>query len=289
MPAVTPGRDGPTFLVTPTPPLRCHRNPIARKWTDPRRRPGRPSVRVETRTVVLRLAKENPGRGHRRIQGELVGLGYRVAVSTVWSILTNVGVDPARGRPSAVRHASRPFTTSRHGYLWWSAQSFRQSVALVRPGGRGASPLISAESVYQCPLRPYERDGHADRRARSAGMVFEAAGLAVDVDSEMLAPPMSIGVYAASIAALAPLTPAQILDHPTTPPRSLNPTARTPSDGRPPAQRVGSGAGQTNSGPEPRRVPDRLFAPKVEPATGITSRPVTCESMCQASSWTTAA
>ena len=46
----------------------------------------------------MRLANENPTRGHRRIQGELARLGHKIAKTTVWQILTDHGIDPSPTR-----------------------------------------------------------------------------------------------------------------------------------------------------------------------------------------------
>ena len=44
------------------------------------------------------MARDNPAWGYRRIHGELTGLGYKLAPSTVWQILKDAGIDPAPRR-----------------------------------------------------------------------------------------------------------------------------------------------------------------------------------------------
>ena len=87
------------FLVKPDTILRWHRRLVAKYWTYPHR-PGRPSTIVETRKLVLRLARENPTWGYRRIHGELAQLGITIAASTIWTMLKNAGIDPAPERNS---------------------------------------------------------------------------------------------------------------------------------------------------------------------------------------------
>ena len=74
-------------LVSPRTLLRWHAQLVARRWTYPHRRPGRPPTTPPIRALVLRIARANPRWGYRRIQGELVVLGHSVAASTVWQIL----------------------------------------------------------------------------------------------------------------------------------------------------------------------------------------------------------
>jgi putative transposase len=72
---------------------------VARRWDySNRRRPGRPPTAANIRTLVIRLATDNPVWGHRCIHGELTRLGRRIAPSTVWEILTAAGLDPAPRR-----------------------------------------------------------------------------------------------------------------------------------------------------------------------------------------------
>jgi Homeodomain-like domain len=85
-------------LVTPRTLLRWHAQLVARRWTYPHRRPGRPPTPPPIRNLVLQMARENPRWGYRRIQGELIGLGYSVAASTVWKVVKNAGLDPAPRR-----------------------------------------------------------------------------------------------------------------------------------------------------------------------------------------------
>src|ERR1700683_939243 len=93
-------RQGLRLLVTLDTILRWHRDIVRRRWGARfiRGRTGRPATRRNIRALVLRLARENPSWGYRRIHGELAGLGVKAAASTVWEILKKAGINPAPRR-----------------------------------------------------------------------------------------------------------------------------------------------------------------------------------------------
>ncbi len=86
-----------SFFVTPTTLLRWHRRLVAKRWTY-QHRAGQPAIGGEVQELVLRLARENPRWGYKRIAGELNGLGVAVSATTVRKVLRQAGLGPASER-----------------------------------------------------------------------------------------------------------------------------------------------------------------------------------------------
>jgi putative transposase len=141
------------FPVTPATLLAWHRKLAAAKYdTSRRRKPGRPPKSPSIARLVVRLAKENPLWGHRRIHGELAKLGVTVAPSTVWEILPS---DPARRRTSA---APTPTATD------------RSQTGIVFSSGTSGPGANDWQSLARSPV--HRRDRLTRRLARPAASVY---------------------------------------------------------------------------------------------------------------------
>jgi hypothetical protein len=139
--------------VTPATIVRWHRDLVKQPWTQPRGpRSGGRRTAPELRRLVLRLAVENSSSGYRRIHGELAGLGYQIAASTVWSILKRAGIDPAprRDGPSwrqflrvqAPGHSRHRFFLRRHAAAATAVRAVR---------GRTRDPSRSPPGSHRQP------------------------------------------------------------------------------------------------------------------------------------------
>jgi putative transposase len=142
------------LLVTPRTLLRWHRALVQRKWRQPAVRRGRPPLPAEVRELVLRLARENPRWGHRRICGELVKLGFDVSPTSIRRLLARAGLQPAPRR---------------------SGPSWREFLR-AQAAGVVACDFFTAESLF---LRRYYVlffIAHASRRVWFAGCTTNPTG-----------------------------------------------------------------------------------------------------------------
>ena len=103
------------FFVKPETLLGWHRRLVAGAWTYPHRGTGRPPLDQELQQLIVRLARENPRWGYRRIQGELLRLGMHVLATAIRTTLRRHRLDPT----------PRPTTTT------WRAFVRQQAAGIV--------------------------------------------------------------------------------------------------------------------------------------------------------------
>jgi putative transposase len=126
-----------------------------RQWDyTSRRRPGRPPAAAAIGNLVIRIATENPARGHRRVQGEIVRLGHQIAASAVWQILHDAGIDPAPRRA---------------GPTW-------KQFLTTRARGIIAADLVHVDTVFLRRIHTLIIIEHDTRRARLAGITAHPDG-----------------------------------------------------------------------------------------------------------------
>jgi len=143
------------FPVSPATVLAWHRRLVAGKYTTAPRRPGRPSTASAIRTLVIRMATDNPTWGHRRVQGELARLGHPIAASTVWQILHAAGIDPAPRR---------------------SGPTWRQFLS-AQARGVVAVDFVHVDTVLLKRVYALILIEHATRRARLLGVTANPDGV----------------------------------------------------------------------------------------------------------------
>src|ERR1035441_8658125 len=142
-------------------------------------RPVRPAPRRTVRALVLRLARENPEWGYRRIHGELAGPGVKVAAPAVWEILKTHGTGPAPRRtgPGLVAVPALPGRRD-PGLRLLHRRPARRHPGL-RPGrDRARDPAHPHPRRHPAPHRGMDRaagtqPAHGPQRANAASQVHD--------------------------------------------------------------------------------------------------------------------
>lgn len=137
------------FLVQPETLLHWHRRLVARHWTYPHRKPGRPAITSEVRGLIVRLAGENPSWGYRRIVGELRNLGITVSATSVRNVLMKAGLPPV---PQRDRESWRRFLRA-HGESILACDFFTVDTIWLRRSTSSPSSRSAAAGSNTSPAR----------------------------------------------------------------------------------------------------------------------------------------
>src|ERR1035437_9772545 len=174
-------RHGLRLLVTPDTILRWHRDIVRRRQaaSSAHGNTGRPATRRNIRALVLRLARENPEWGYRRIHGELAGPGVKVAAPAVWEILQANGIGPAPRRTGPGLGAVPAFSGRRDPGL----RLLHRRPAPRHPGlragrDRARDPAHPHPRRHPAPHRGMDRaagtqPAHGPQRANAASQVHD--------------------------------------------------------------------------------------------------------------------
>jgi len=158
LPSVIPEarRHGLRLLITADTIVRWHRGIAGRRQAarSRRARTGRSAASRNIKALVLRLARENPGWGYRRIHGELAGLGVKVAAPAVWKILKANGTGPAPRRTG----------------LTWSQFLRSQAETIL------ACDFFTVDMLNGTQAHVLTVIGHATRRIRILGVTLYPTG-----------------------------------------------------------------------------------------------------------------
>jgi tetratricopeptide (TPR) repeat protein len=138
------------------------------------------------------MARDNPSWGYRRIHGELTGLGYKLAPSTVWQILKDAGIDPA---PRRAGQTWRGFLAGQANAILAAALSELIRANLLQEQAPGRFSLYDLLHAYAADL------GDENERRGAAGRVLdhylrtarEAVRLAYPGAYQITAPPPGPG------------------------------------------------------------------------------------------------
>jgi putative transposase len=173
-------------LVTPDTLLRWHRRMVRWHWTYPHAG-GRPLIDCKLAILIEQMARENPSRGYKRIQGELLGLGIQVGASTVRRVLKRLRIPPA---PQRDQSTWRRFLRTQAATML--ACDFAPRLCVLRAGG--GHPPCACPGRYGTPGRCVEgtagtelADGSGGAREPVPVLVRDRAGQFTEAFDAVLA------------------------------------------------------------------------------------------------------